>query len=251
VVVSGYVACSRPLVAAQAPAPAPEPEPVDRTTPSRWLGAATALAALGVVLVGAIPMASASVDSQVDPILTEALNGDPGTINTPAYPFSLTDQRGQPVTLTSLRGRAIALTFLDPVCTSDCPLIAQDFRVADQMLGPAADKHAVFVAIVANPIYRSESFVQAFDQQERLNNLPNWLFLTGPLKDLQQTWANYGYQVQTLPGGAMVAHSEIAYIIDPSGTLRTQMGSNPGTDSQTAASFATLLANEMRAVTPS
>ena len=246
-VVSGYLAC-RPQFTA---APAPATTPAQRTRPATWLGGATALAALGVVLVGAIPMASASVDSHADPILTEALNGDPGTINTPAYPFSLTDQRGRSVTLASLRGRAIALTFLDPVCTSDCPLIAQQFRLADQMLGTTADKHAVFVAIVANPIYRSESFVQAFDQQERLDNLPNWLFLTGSLSALQRTWDSYGYQVQTLNDGAMVAHSEIAYIIDPSGTLRTQMGSNPGIDNQTAASFATLLANEMRAVTPS
>jgi cytochrome oxidase Cu insertion factor (SCO1/SenC/PrrC family) len=245
ILVTGYVACTRPFAESHAAVP-------EQLGQARWVtrfGAATALGALGIVLVGAVPMASASVNSHADPILTEALNGDPATTNVPAYPFNLVDQHGRAVSLASLRGRSIALTFLDPVCTSDCPLIAQQFRQADLMLGSAA-KHAVFVAIVANPIYHSESFVQAFDQQERLDTIPNWLFLTGSVNDLQRTWDNYGYQVQTLNDGAMVAHDEIAYIIDPAGKLRTQLGSDVGPDSQTASSFATLLANEMRTVTP-
>ena len=52
--------------------------------------------------------------------------------------FALTDQDGQPVSLASLRGKVVLLTFLDPVCTADCPLIAQEFRAADLMLGAAA-----------------------------------------------------------------------------------------------------------------
>ena len=42
------------------------------------------------------------------------------------------------------------MTFLDPVCTTDCPVIAQEFRMASQMLGPSAVK-VRFVAIAANP----------------------------------------------------------------------------------------------------
>ena len=42
------------------------------------------------------------------------------------------------------------LTFLDPVCVSDCPLVAQQFRAADQLLGSKA-RNVALVAIVANP----------------------------------------------------------------------------------------------------
>ena len=111
------------------------------------------------MLVGTAPMAMAAVNQSADPILTEALDGTPNTLNMPAPPFHLIDQHGHAVSLASLRGHAVALTFLDPVCTSDCPLIAQEFRQADQQLGTQA--HQVdFVAIVANPIYRSVSYTK-------------------------------------------------------------------------------------------
>ena len=47
-------------------------------------------------------------------------------------------------------GHVVALTFLDPVCTSDCPLIAQEFRSA---IGgwPVRAGEVDFIAIVANP----------------------------------------------------------------------------------------------------
>ena len=65
-----------------------------------------------------------------------------------ATQFHLVDQRGDPVSLSSLHGRVVALTFLDPVCTSDCPLIAQELRLTDQMLGTSAGP-VEMVAVVA------------------------------------------------------------------------------------------------------
>ena len=93
------------------------------------------------------------MNRNADPILTEALDGTPNAVDAPAPPFTLTDQHGRTVSLASLRGHVVALTFLDPVCTSDCPLIAQEFRQTDQRLGGQA-RNVDFVAIVANPIYR-------------------------------------------------------------------------------------------------
>ena len=119
------------------------------------------------------------------------------------------------------------LTFLDPVCTSDCPLIAQEFRQADQVLGARA--HGVeLVAIVANPLYRSVDYTRAFDQQERLTGLPNWLYLTGSLAQLQQAWKNYAIAAQILPAGGMIGHSDVAYVIDARGHTRTELDFDPG-----------------------
>ncbi len=70
------------------------------------------------------------------------------------------------------------LTFLDPVCSTDCPLIAQELRQADQLLGADA-RQVDLVAIVLSPSYRSVSIVRAFDRQEGLATLPNWRYLTG------------------------------------------------------------------------
>ena len=102
------------------------------------------------------------------------------------------------------------------------------------------------VAIVANPVYRAPAFTQAFDRQEGLTGVSNWLYLTGSLSALQHAWAAYGITTQVLPGGSMVAHPDIAFIIDPDGHERAIMDSDPGDgDSSMASSYASLLASEI------
>ncbi len=211
------------------------------------LGATAAVASFGIVLVGAVPMAFASVNTRTDTIVTEAINGQPEPTDTPATPFALTDQNGAAVSLATLKGRTVALTFLDPVCTSDCPLIAQEFRQVDDSLGAAAAKNTAFVAVVANPTYLGVQFVQAFDAQENMN-MPNWYFLTGSLAQLTTVWNAYGIQVQTIGSGGMAAHSDTTYVIDGAGHLRTILGADPGDTTTDSASFAALLNKEMRAV---
>ena len=257
--VAGYVAMVHVPVAATRPEPSVEVVPAaveeGQTTsgPTAWweraslsyaIRTAAAVAALAIVLVGAAPMATAAVNGSADPILSEALNGSPNTLQLPAPTFTLTDQRGQIVSLASLRGHAVALTFLDPVCTSDCPLIAQEFRQTDLKLGAAA--HNVdFVAIVANPIYRSISFTKAFDSQESMNSLPNWYFLTGSVSQLERVWNSYGVLVSTVGAGGMVAHSDLSFIIDGRGRERDALIDDPGPTQAFASSFSSLLLNRI------
>jgi cytochrome oxidase Cu insertion factor (SCO1/SenC/PrrC family) len=195
-------------------------------------------------------MAVAAVNKNADPILSEALDGTPNTLNTPAPPFTLTDQAGHAVSLAGLRGRVLAVTFLDPVCTSDCPLIAQEFRQTDQMLGEQGSRVA-FVAIVANPIYRSTSFTNEFDRQEGLTGIPNWYYLTGSLRALEHVWDSYGILVDTIANGAMVAHSDLAFVIDSRGHERDALIDDPGPNQTFASSFSSLLLGRIQAVLPS
>ena len=192
------------------------------------------------MLIGTAPMAMAAVNRNVDPVLTEALDGTPNALDIPAAPFSLVDQHGDPVSLAGMRGHVVALTFLDPVCTTDCPLIAQEFRLADEQL-QAENQKVDFVAIVANPIYRSLSFTNAFDQQEGLDHLPNWYYLTGTTDALQQVWSSYGELVTPITAGAMVAHSDLAFVIDAKGRERDVLIDDPGPNQTFASSFTSLL----------
>ena len=207
-----------------------------------------AVAAIGITLVGAAPMALASTDPNADPIVAQAIDGTPDVVNIPAPAFRLVDQSGATVSLRSLRGKAVALTFLDPVCVSDCPLIAQEFKAADQMLGTAA-RRVEFVAVVANPLYRSRAYVVAFDHQEGLEHLANWDYLTGSAQELRRIWNSFGVQVEYAPGGAMIAHSDIAYVIDPNGHTRYVLDTDPGPGTQASkSSFAVVLSGELRNV---
>jgi cytochrome oxidase Cu insertion factor (SCO1/SenC/PrrC family) len=253
--VAGYVAAFGVPLTATAPA-AGQTAVSDavpwwqRATPAYITRSAAVVAAVGVVAIGTAPMALAAVNQNADPILTEALDGTPNTLDTPAPSFALTDQHGHAVSLASLRGHTIALTFLDPVCTSDCPLIAQEFRQADQQLAGQARK-VDFVAIVANPIYRSAAFTNAFDRQEGLTHLTNWYFLTGSVPQLQRVWNSYGVLVNTLAAGAMVAHSDLAFVIDSLGRERDALIDDPGPTPTYASSFSSLLLSRIDDVTRS
>ncbi len=207
---AGYLALDRePVPAADtAAAPAPPAGWRDRIAvraAPRWLASASfrsvaALGAIGVVILGAAPMAAAQANPVADPILALAIDGSSAPADYPAPAFSLTDQHGRAVTLASLRGKVVLLTFLDPVCTSDCPLEAQEFRQAGQMLGADA-RHVKLVAVVANPVDYQVGYTRAFDRQEHLNGIANWLYLTGALPQLRHVWEAYGVTAQVEPGG--------------------------------------------------
>jgi cytochrome oxidase Cu insertion factor (SCO1/SenC/PrrC family) len=274
VVVGGYLALVRPLpVAADAEAAVPADAtdaPADTTGASapgsgarreRFRPAAlrqmiatasvrsvVSAGAVGVIVLGAAPMAAAQASRTADPILALAIGGSNAPLDYPAPQFQLTDQHGRPVSLASLRGKVVLLTFLDPVCTTDCPLIAQEFRYAGQLLG-AHQRQVELVAIALSPTYRSVAVVNAFDRQERLAGIPNWLFLTGTLAQLKQVWHAYGMTAYDLPAGAMTAHTDQAYVIDRAGHVRTELDTDPGPGtSATKASFASLLAGAAQKV---
>ena len=205
-----------------------------------------AVGALAVIVLGAAPMASAAANRTADPILALAISGNSSRLDLPAPGFSLTDQDGRTVSLASLRGRVVLMTFLDPVCTTDCPIIAQEFKQAGQMLREEAGQ-VELVAVVANPTYRSTAFTRAFDRQEGLTAVPNWVYLTGSLSQLGEVWRHYGVSVQNLPAGAMSAHTDLAVIIDPAGRIRQEMAADPGPGtSGTTSSFSVLLSQYAR-----
>ena len=188
-----------------------------------------AAGALGITLLGAFPLAAAAADRSADPLIARALNGPVTQENFPAKPFELTTADGRTVSLASLRGKTVLLTFLDPVCTSDCPLIAQQFRTANELLG-ARRKQVELVAIAANPAYHSAGALRAFDRQEGLDQVPNWTFLTGSLPQLRKAWHDYFFSATLVPAGGMVLHSDVAYVIDPPwpGPVRAEPGPRPG-----------------------
>jgi cytochrome oxidase Cu insertion factor (SCO1/SenC/PrrC family) len=226
----------------------PVPIPARLAAARDWVAAQSArsvavLGAFAVILVGAAPMAFASANPNADPIVAEALNGTSAPLDLPAPGFTLTSQTGHQVSLASLHGKAVLMTFLDPVCTTDCPVIAQEFKAADTMLGAKASQTEL-IAIVANPTYLSTAFTVAFTRQEGFAQVPNWLYLTGPLSELQKIWENYGITVENLPAGAMTAHNDIAFVIDRTGMIRQELDMDPGPATETTqSSFASVLSD--------
>lgn len=218
------------------------------TSPGYSFRALAALGAIAIVLVGAIPMASASTNPNADPIVAQAVDGTPNLVDTPAPPFQLVDQRGKVVSLHGLRGKTIVLSFLDPVCVSDCPIIAQELRRADGLLG-GAQSHVEFVAVNLNPLYTAPQYLVAFDRQESLDQLENWLYLTGPTAQLRRVWTSFGVFADYSPAGAMIAHSDVAYVIDAAGHTRVILNTDPGPGTATTeSSLSATIANQVETV---
>jgi cytochrome oxidase Cu insertion factor (SCO1/SenC/PrrC family) len=203
-------------------------------------------AAVGVILLGAVPMAAAQASPDASPILAESINGASAPLSGRAPGFTLTDQHGRPVSLAGLRGKAVLLTFLDPVCVTGCQSQAQEFRQASQRLG-ADGRRVALVAVNLNPVYNSPAYARAFDQEQHLTGVPNWLFVTGSPAELHAAWRDYGIASQPLGPGLMLGHSNAAFVIGPDGRLREELNFDPGPGTAaTRSSSATELADAAR-----
>jgi cytochrome oxidase Cu insertion factor (SCO1/SenC/PrrC family) len=201
-----------------------------------------ALGAIGVVLVGAAPMAAASASQNADPIIARAVAGASVPANLPAPDFRLVSQSGRVVSLASLRGRAVLLTFFDPVC-GECRTIASELKLADGLLG---GKDVELVAITAGSVHTGPGFVRAFNRQAGMATVPNWLFLTGTVAQLEQVWTRYERVAPRMMSG-MNARSDFTFVIDKAGRIRQEIRNNPGPGTtSTRSSFAVLMSDAVR-----
>lgn len=132
--------------------------------------------------------------------------------------FTLTDQNNRTVSLNDFRGKAVLLAFMDSRCTTICPVIAQEIRLADHYLGPAASRVA-FVAVNVNPLATAVSDVATFGQLHGLAHLPNWYFLTGTGATLMRVAKMYGIEVIIPKNGdpTQLLHADYLYFLTPQG----------------------------------
>lgn len=250
----GYIAVKEHVVATVTeevlvPDPAPRPTALRRALAGATpLSLAVVLGAVGVIFLGAIPMATASMDHNADPIIAQAIaGGAPLPLNLQSPDFHLTSgETGQPVSMSSLRGKVVLLTFLDPVCVG-CPQIAQQLHAASTLLGPNSNR-VELVAIAASTMHSRVTFIKAFDHRQSLDSASDWLFLTGTPAELERVWDTYEKVAPGMMAGMMV-HSEIVFAIDATGRIRWEVRDAPGPATESAqSSFAVLLANAARQV---
>lgn len=146
----------------------------------------------------------------------------------PAPQFSLTDQNGRSVSSVALRGKLTLVTFLDPVCSDECPVIANQLALADAALGSLSERVEI-VAIDSNPVFHKVSDVAAFTASHGLSDLPNWHFLAGSESDLRDLLTSYGVAV-AVPTVGMIEHSEGIHFISADGNQVAYLGDGADTD---------------------
>ncbi len=187
-------------------------------------GGVAASFALAMVAYSVVTMAVATLQPPETTFFV-ASNGLASSVNNVAPGFTLTDQHGAPFTFGHQRGRYTILTFLDPVCYTDCPLMAAQLKHMRQLLPANAPLDIVVVA--ANPLHESLSDVRHFVAAHQLSSVPHFTFATGPLPKLKAVWNSYGMTVLPAKTGVMSLHADYLFVIDPHGRLRWIMPDDP------------------------
>ena len=203
------------------------------------------IAALGVIIVGAAPMAFAAVNKTADPITAEA-----------HLRYQRRARHPGPELHAHQPGRASGLA-REPARQGRAAVVPRPrlhHRLPGHRVRDAGGRRAArvqggdveLVAVVANPTYTSLAYTRAFDVQEGLNTVPNWLYLTGTVSQLATVWHYFGIEVEDLPAGAMAAHNDIAFVISAKGVVQQEISDDPGpgTDA-TQSSFSSMLADSV------
>ena len=138
-----------------------------------------------------------------------------------AQDFTLQDQHGRPWTLSSHTGTVVVLAFFSSTCNDICPVLGNEIREAQSLLGPSASK-VDFVVVNTDPNALNVQRAPRALTVPHLEGLPDVSFLTGSLNALNDVWTNYGISINVGATANEVAHNNIMYFIDPSGTLRAQ-----------------------------
>ena len=154
-----------------------------------------------------------------------AANGLASSVDSHAPGFTLEDQSGARYSLGEHAGHYTLLTFLDPVCWTDCPLLAAQMKQVRAELG--ANAKIDYVAVAANPLHETLSNVRHFIAGHQLSGISNFYFVTGSLKDLRAVWSSYGITVQSTKSSRMSIHSDYFFVITPQGHLRWIVPDDP------------------------
>lgn len=146
--------------------------------------------------------------------------------------FTLTDYRGQTVSLGDFRGHAVALTFIYTHCPDVCPLVAENLRVAYELLPEKTRASVSLLAVTVDPARDTQQALQEFTAIHRLTDNPNWFALRGDPAMLREIWRNFGIypgaspatassidadQESYTPHGGGDGHTDGIYFIDPEG----------------------------------
>jgi cytochrome oxidase Cu insertion factor (SCO1/SenC/PrrC family) len=191
-------------------------------------GAVVASFASAMVLFSVVTMSWASAVSPPEPTRFLAQDGPAQATNTVAPTFTLTDQFDKRFTLEEHRGYYTLLTFLDPVCWTDCPLLAGQLRQVRSRL-PANAKLDT-VAVTADIYYRTLPYLRHFIKIHDMGDVKGFYYVTGPLAQLRKIWNEYGITVIQTRSDKMSIHSDYMFIINPEGKLKWIISDDPPGD---------------------
>jgi protein SCO1 len=144
--------------------------------------------------------------------------------------FQLIDQNSSQVNLSDFQGQVVVLTFMDSKCTDTCPLTAAHFREVYKQLTEDEAKEVVFLGVNVNVEESAVSDVLESTHAWRLDEIPNWHFLTGSHEVLGPVWKDYGVYATHIHESSAMMHTPGTFLIDKAGQQRWYISPPPGGD---------------------
>lgn len=141
--------------------------------------------------------------------------------NTSAPAIALTDQFGQPWTLATARDKVVVLTFFNANCRDICPVLGEEIRRANALLGTRS-RDVDFVVVNTDPRDLAVSADPPALTLTGLAPMPNVYFLNGSISALNPVWANYQVTITVATSSGQMAHNAIMYFIGRHGGLSAQ-----------------------------
>lgn len=188
-------------------------------------GAVAVSFAAAMIAFSVVSMGTASIASAEDTFFL-AQNGPASAVNSAAPTFTLTDQHGVTYRLGEHPGHYTLLTFLDPVCWTDCPLLASQLQSVRAALSP--DAKIDIVAVAADPYHETLANVNNFIDIHGLRKMKDFYFVTNnKLATVSKVWLSYGVGVSMNPTDKMSIHSDFMFIISPNGELKWVIPDEP------------------------
>lgn len=128
--------------------------------------------------------------------------------------FTLIDQNGHKFSLSAQRGKVILVTFMDSLCTTTCPVEAQQITSIQNQI---KNLPVEVVVISTDPKGDTPSNIAAFVKRYGWN--VKWYWLNGTTSAVQKVWNNYQISVQSANG-----HSTAVYLVSKAGYERVGLG---------------------------
>ncbi|MGH7609731.1 MAG: SCO family protein [Candidatus Dormibacteria bacterium] len=177
-----------------------------------WLALVALVAAVAAALV--LP---GILDQPSVPAPTAKLVGDavwkPATH--PAPNFTLPTPSGSQVRLSSLRGHMVLVTFMDSLCTTDCPVEATELSLMQRKV--KLSQRPIILIVSTDPAGDTPANVNKFIARYHLGAPYYWL--VGTRAQLAAVWRHYDIEVTSAS-----THSSAIYLIDRWGNERVGWG---------------------------
>ena len=118
------------------------------------------------------------------------------------------------------------LTLLDPLCYTDCPLLA--IQIKSVRASRSSNARLDIVAVAADRYHETLANLNHFIAQQDLASVKGFYFVTDTaLANVAKVWTDYGIGVQMRPTDKMSIHSDDVFIIGPNGRLKWIIPDNP------------------------